>query len=621
MLRTSSLKTRILLITALPLCALLVGFLVLTLRTADNAVRASVSRSLSDAGSVFVKLLATRRNELLTMAHVTARDPRFFATLSIPEEERGPEFAPTLQGVAVDFLRITDADFIEVFDGQGRFLCYVDKNLGTRSPASELGRAGIEAALRGTPVTDFYLAQDHLVVAGIAPVFVSQQLEAVLRMGSFFDHQFVDEVKRLTGAEVCLSHHGVEIASTYPQDAAAAPAAWDTSSPVRAALGQDAFAMSAAHTAERGGIEYLMVRVRASGFDLNEGFDAFLGRDLQSEFAPIVGLTQKLAGAGALAIAVTLFAAWWVARHITGPLSSIVGAAHELQKGNYTAPLEARGTDEVAFLTRSFAEMRSSLHSHMEHLRNLDQMKSNFIALAGHELKTPLTAISGFNEMIASGMMGEIPEKVQETTQLIQKRLQELNRLVEKILDMSRFEQGLYQFQLATIDLREIAQDALQSRENDLEGRELRFDLELAGQPCRVRADASRLRQAILHLLDNAVRFTPDGGHVALAVWTAGDLAHVAVRDTGIGIAAKDLVWIFDKVYEVGSVLNHSSGRLQFGSRGLGMGLALAKAIVQGHGGKIRVRSALGAGSEFTVELPALVDAMVARDAELVAVS
>jgi hypothetical protein len=204
MLRTSSLKTRILVITAIPLSALLVGFLALTLRTADRAVHTSVSQSLSDAGSVFVKLLATRRNELLTMASVTARDPRFFATLSIPEDERGPEFAPTLQGVAMDFLRITDADFIEVYDGQGRFICYVDKLLRSEHGGPDLGRGGIEMALRGTPVTDFYLAQEHLVVAGIVPVFVSQRIEAVLRMGSFFDRQFVDEVKRLTGAEVLL---------------------------------------------------------------------------------------------------------------------------------------------------------------------------------------------------------------------------------------------------------------------------------------------------------------------------------------------------------------------------------------------------------------------------------
>ena len=620
MLRTSSLKTRILVITAIPLSALLVGFLALTLRTADHAVRTSVSQSLSDAGSVFVELLATRRNELLTMASVTARDPRFFATLSIPEDERGAEFAPTLEGVAGDFLRITDADFIEVFDGHGRLICHESRSTSGDGNSGRLGSAGIEAALRGAPVTDFYLAQDHLVVAGIVPVFVSDRIEAVLRLGSFFDRQFVDEVKRLTSAEVCLTHHGAEIASTYPQTAGHPMPGWDTTGPVHAALGQGSFAMSDAYTIAPNNVQYLVVRVRASGFDSADGFDAFLGRDLQAELAPMMGLTQKLAFVGALAILVTLLAAWVVATHITGPLSSIVEAARELQKGNFNAPLAARGADEVAFLAQSFAEMRQSLHHHMEHLRNLDQMKSNFIAVAGHELKTPLTVISGFNEMIVNGMMGEVPEKVQETTQLIQKRLQDLNRLVENILDMSRFEQGLHEFRMAEVDLRELAADAVRRREADLGGRDLRFVLERATESCRVHADPERLMQAILHLLDNAVRFTPDGGRITVAVRADGARVQLCVRDTGIGIPAAELDWIFDKVYEVGDIMNHSSGRSQFGSRGMGMGLALAKAIVEGHGGEIQVRSVPNAGSEFTIGLPAADAAAAPEVLEAVAV-
>jgi signal transduction histidine kinase len=410
-----------------------------------------------------------------------------------------------------------------------------------------------------------------------------------------------------------LTHHGAEIASTYPRTSNQTPVGWDTSGAVHAALGQGSFAMSDAYTLAPNGIEYLVVRVRASGFDSNDGFDAFLGRDLQAELAPMMGLTQKLALVGVLAIAVTLLAAWAVATHITGPLSAIVEAARELQKGNFSAPLAARGADEVAFLAQSFAEMRQSLHRHMEHLRNLDQMKSNFIAIAGHELKTPLTVIAGFNEMIVNGMMGEVPEKVRETTQLIQKRLQDLNRLVENILDMSRFEQGLHEFRLAEVDLRELATDAVHRREADLGGRELRFTVERSKEACRVHADPERLLQAILHLLDNAVRFTPDGGRISVAVRPDGDRHLLTVRDTGVGIPANELDWIFDKVYEVGDIMNHSSGRSQFGSRGLGMGLALAKAIVEGHGGDIRVRSAPNAGSEFTIGLPAASAALQAE--------
>ena len=160
MLRFSSLKTRILVLTTIPLCALLVGTLAVTLRTADQAVRTSMRRSLSDAGQVFVKLLETRQSELLGMAGVTARDPRFFATFSIPEEERGEEFGPTLEGVSIVFLRITGADFIEIFDGRGRFIAYIDKTLSTHPNGMMLGAGSIREALGGTPTADFYRAGD-----------------------------------------------------------------------------------------------------------------------------------------------------------------------------------------------------------------------------------------------------------------------------------------------------------------------------------------------------------------------------------------------------------------------------------------------------------------------------
>lgn len=607
-MRFHSLKTRILVLTTIPLSVLLVLFLTLTLRTADRAVRDNVQRSLVDAGSVFVKLLETRRGELMTMASVTARDPRFFATFAIPEDERGEEFGPTVEGVAHDFLRITGADFIEIFDGQGRFVSYVDRQSGAARTKPLLGAGSLREALRGSPAADFYRSEDHLVVAAAVPVFVSDNIEAIVRMGSYFDRDFVEEVKRLTGAEVRLSHNRREVASTYPgRNGVAAEFEGEVEGvPPLSALTPGSHAASVAFTAMRGGTDYLTVRVRMRGVNASDGFDADLGRDLGIELAPMVHLSQHMLLAGIAAILLTFLAAYLVAQRITRPISDIVAAASELQKGNYDHPLQPDGADEVAFLGRSFAAMRRSLQAHVEHLESLDQMKSNFIALAGHELKTPLTVISGFNEMIVSGGMGEVPESIRETTQLIQGRLQDLNRLVENILDMSRFEQGLYEFQVEDADLAQIARDAVGKRRVQALERNLALRAGLPVEAWPARVDRCRIEQAILHLLDNAIRFTPDGGTIHVDLQEAGDQMLLAVRDTGIGIPANELPWIFDKAYEVGDVMHHSSGRHQFGSRGFGMGLALCKAIVEGHGGEVRVKSVLGRGSEFTLVFPAL---------------
>jgi signal transduction histidine kinase len=133
--------------------------------------------------------------------------------------------------------------------------------------------------------------------------------------------------------------------------------------------------------------------------------------------------------------------------------------------------------------------------------------------------------------------------------------------------------------------------------------RRLELETRLEDGVC-VRADRERLIEAVLHLIDNAIRFTPDGGTVTAGVGRRDGDAIVTVSDTGVGIPPNELNWIFDKVYEVGDILRHSSGRHAFGSRGFGLGLALCRAIVDVHGGRIDVRSVPGRGSTFTIVLP-----------------
>ena len=603
--RLGSLRTRLVLLTALTPCLLLVAFLGATLHTANEAVNRSVRRSLSDAGSVFVKLLATRKSELLTMATVTARDPRFFATFAIPESERGAEFAPTVEGVALDFLRITDADFMEVFDADGRQIVHVERHGGRAGAVVVPGGTAVQMALGGTGNGDFNRVDQHLVVAAVAPVFVSGRIAAVLRLGNVFDRAFATEVERLTGTEVSLTHDGVELASTFPPlSAQAAAFTWPEGAPGAARLHGESFHAGEAFTLDRGGVRYLMVRIGIHGVDAAAGFNAFLGRELATELQPMVALSVRMAVAGGLAILLTALAAHLMARRVVQPLSDIVAAASALQRGNYDEPLVPRGADEITFLARSFLDMRQSLRSHVEHLRGLDQMKSNVIALAGHELKTPLTVITSFNEMIVSGSLGAVPDNIRDAMRRIQERLWELNRLVEDILDMSRFEQGLLELRMAPVDLRGIVVAVVERRRSDLEDRDLKLECSVAETECLVDGDAKRLQQAIAQLVDNAVRFTPDGGHVTVSVTAGAGRARVAVRDTGIGIDARDQEWIFSKLHAVGDVMHHSSGTLRFGSRGLGLGLALCKAIVEAHAGTIDVASAPGNGSEFSVVLP-----------------
>lgn len=598
MLRFGSLRTRIVVLTTVPLLVILVVTLAITVRTANHTVRGSVHERLTEAGSVFVQLLTTRRSELVSMAQVTVRDPRFFATFSIPVHERGEEFRPTLEDVSRDFLRITEADFLEIFDRSGSFVTRLERSGVQREPVGEVAsRQALELAMRGAATTDFYTAGGQLVVAAVAPVYVSERLEALIRLGSYLDEGFASEVRRLTGADVCLARDSRALASTFP---ASDGGPWPTGQ----AGAASSITLGDAFETRRAGERYLVIPIRLDGAAAGTGFDAFVGRELSSALAPLVQTEERVAVGGLLAVLVTLVVGFVTARTITRPLRSIVDASTALQNGRYDHPIEMSGRDEVAQLGKNFAAMRTSLQEYVKHLENLDQAKSNFIALASHELRTPLTIVSGFNEMIAGGAFGEVPEKVLETTGIIKTQLADLNARVQSMLDLTYLEQGLQSLVLAPVELNSLVRSAIASRRDATSDRKLRIDLRAAEEAFWAEIDACRMTTAVQQLIDNAIRFTPDGGSITVTTRAAGGRVHMVVEDSGIGIPPTELRWIFQKIYEIGDVMHHSSGRHAFGSHGFGLGLALCKAIVDAHGGEIRVDSTLGRGSRFTIAVP-----------------
>jgi signal transduction histidine kinase len=193
---------------------------------------------------------------------------------------------------------------------------------------------------------------------------------------------------------------------------------------------------------------------------------------------------------------------------------------------------------------------------------------------------------------------------VKETTTIITEQLLGLNKLVQSMLDLTYYEQGLQSLQLSRRDIRDVVREAAMGRRTVAESRKLRLVLEMGEQPLPVVVDPRRLTDAFLALLDNAIRYTADGGTVRVATQMVGSDVHLLVEDTGVGIPQNELKWIFEKIYEVGDVMHHSSGTHGFGSKGFGLGLALCKAIVEKHGGQITVSSTPGRGSTFAIAIP-----------------
>jgi two-component system, OmpR family, phosphate regulon sensor histidine kinase PhoR len=231
-------------------------------------------------------------------------------------------------------------------------------------------------------------------------------------------------------------------------------------------------------------------------------------------------------------------------------------------------------------------------------LKNLDQMKNDFVNTVSHDLKNPITVIAGLADLML--MAGPGDERHRARSQVIRDTAQHMSELVSDLLDLGKIEAGLDPYREPT-DLIPLIGEALRMVTPHAEARRIVLRADLPGEAW-VSVVASRMRQALINLIDNGVKYTPEGGHVCVvAVFSAGSggagMVTVRVTDTGIGIPARDLPHVFDKFYRVQDTATR-------GISGTGLGLAITKSIVDAHDGHIRVESVEGAGTTFVVELP-----------------
>jgi signal transduction histidine kinase/GAF domain-containing protein len=229
-------------------------------------------------------------------------------------------------------------------------------------------------------------------------------------------------------------------------------------------------------------------------------------------------------------------------------------------------------------------------------LREMEQMKANFLSMVSHELRSPLQAISGFLDVILSGMAGPLTQEQHKFMRRARAGSEHLTALVDDLLLISRRDAGQFSLNRESIDLEQLLIEA--HDEVELMAADTGVTLtirRLSGLP-KIAADGPRLRQVLRNLLTNAIKFTPLGGSITLLATYDATFVRLSVTDTGVGIAPEHLARIFDRFYQVETA--NARGR------GQGLGLAIARIIVEGHGGTIDVSSAPGQGSTFTVVLP-----------------
>lgn len=268
-------------------------------------------------------------------------------------------------------------------------------------------------------------------------------------------------------------------------------------------------------------------------------------------------------------------------------------------------------------------QIKENLEKSTRELERLNQMKDSFLGLASHELKTPLTIIVGYADLILSDAAGKIEPSVLPMVRHIAEAAERLTEVVRDMVDVSMLDSRRLPLEVHPTDLDHLLRQVVEGNSPYFFLRRQRVELTCQPDLPTIECDPERLKQAIGHLLGNAIKFTPDGGQVSIATRryvpllrpaSAGrgdDKVEIVITDTGIGIAEKDRSHIFDKFFEAGEIEEHFTGKVAFKGKGTGLGLTIAKGIVELHGGRIWVESPGHdpehcPGSTFHVLLPVL---------------
>jgi signal transduction histidine kinase/CheY-like chemotaxis protein len=352
------------------------------------------------------------------------------------------------------------------------------------------------------------------------------------------------------------------------------------------------------------------------------GWTVFVEQSLEEVYAPVYALVNRTALLLVLGLAISIGTSLFLAGRMVTPIQALQSAASRLGAGALDQRIKIRTHDELEALAEEFNRMAAQLEeSYADLERKVDvrtrdlaaaleaievqskqleaasQHKSEFLASMSHELRTPLNAIIGFSQLLVNRRFGELNAEQAEYLADILDSGRHLLALINDILDLSKVEAGRMELEPGRFSLRAALENGLTMVGERASERRIGLMLDVQADLAPIDGDERKIKQVIFNLLSNAVKFTPGGGRVEVVARQVDNEVHVAVRDTGVGIAAEDLERIFEEFQQGRS--GATSTR-----EGTGLGLTLARKFVELHGGRLWVASEVGTGSTFTFSLP-----------------
>jgi signal transduction histidine kinase len=297
-------------------------------------------------------------------------------------------------------------------------------------------------------------------------------------------------------------------------------------------------------------------------------------------------LIRMAAAVGVGVVLLFLGLSLFLAQRIVKPIRELTRAARYMAEGDWTRRAIQRNDDEIGQLAETFNAM-------VMELSKREKLKDDFISSISHELRTPLTSIKGWSETLKESEPTEDDEEVKLGLSIISKETERLSGLVEDLLDFSKLSARTMELHSEVLDFNGPVKETVNQLAVREEHTRVRILANYGKSPIVVRGDANRLKQVIINLIDNALKFTPAGGTIRVATTIEQDQAMLTVADTGCGIEAEDLPHVTEKFYKANT-----------GQGGSGLGLAICKEIIELHGGQLTIDSERGAGTIVTIRVP-----------------
>ena len=307
-------------------------------------------------------------------------------------------------------------------------------------------------------------------------------------------------------------------------------------------------------------------------------------QQIESGLADTLGSIALLA---AVVLALSGVAVFLFVRGRLKPLKQLETAAATIAEGDFSVQVDEKKGD------RELRELSGAFNTMTKKLQGVEEGRREFVANVSHELRSPITSIRGFAEGMADDVIPE--EERPKYLRLVADESRRLSGLIDDLLALSRLEREDAKPEMTVFDVNEMLRRAVIRRMNDLENKKIDVSCEFEEDSCMVRADSDRIEQVVINLLDNAIKFTPEGGKISLESAVKDGLAEITVRDSGTGIAPEDRDKIFDRFF--------TADRAHTAGKGTGLGLSICKRIMEMHGQSIRLLDTEeGAAFRFTLE-------------------